>query len=290
MSKIKIWTDSASDIPKETAEQLDIGILNFHILVDGVEYREREDFSEVQFYKILKEAKELPKTSQITQIEFMQMYEEMFSQGYSDIIYVSINSKGSGTYEAANLAKKIFFEENPQAEKKGFKIHIVDSKTYTMVYGFAVVEAARCIKEKGSVEEALRILDDWLSAARVYFSPYSLQYAKKSGRISAAKAFLGEMMGIKPIITFEDGVSKIIGKVRGESALIPELIEKMKKEMIPQTPYLLLVAESEERTEELTKTAQKIIGVPPEGVYRVGAAIAINAGPDLCAVVFKQRV
>lgn len=290
MQKIKLITDSASDIPKEWEEKGQIHILKFHIAVDGKDYLEREDFSEVQFYQMLKRAKELPKTSKVTQNEFLQAFSQFYEQGYTDLIYVSINAKGSSTYDSAVLAKKIFYEEHPQVKEETFRIHIINSGSYTMAYGYPVIEAAKKAQDGADIKEVLHYLEEWLSYVRIYFAPYTLQYAKKSGRVSATKAFLGEMMGLKPIITFEGGMSKIVGKVRGESGVIPDLIARAKNEMVPKTPYLLLGGDNEAHTAELLKYAQKALGYPPEGVYKIGASIAINSGPDVSAVIFKERI
>ena len=193
MSKIAILTDSCCDLPKETAEELGIKILPFTLTVDGKSFREMYDISTQDFYKLLDDASEIPKHSQIPPLEFEEAYNELYEQGYTDIISVSLNSQGSGTYNNSLIAKNDFFEKNPQAKDK-LRIFNLDSKCYTLFYGYPVMEAAKKIRRGADAEEIVAYLEDWFNVCAVYAVPFSLKYAKKSGRISAAKAFAGELL------------------------------------------------------------------------------------------------
>ena len=112
MSKIVMLTDSCCDLPKETVEELGIKVLPFTLTVGGKSFLEMYDKSTQEFYKLLEETDEIPKHSQIPPITFEEAYKELFEQGYTDIISVSINSLGSGTYNNSIIAKNEFFENN----------------------------------------------------------------------------------------------------------------------------------------------------------------------------------
>lgn len=286
MSKIKIMTDSACDIPKEREQELGIRILNFPLTVDGEGYREREDFTEEEFYEILLNCRKVPTTAQITQTEFLDAYNEYYEQGYTDLIYVSINAKGSNTYNSALLAKQRFEEKHPDAK---FAIHVIDSKTYTIAYGYPVMEAAIKAEKGCPVEEILAYLEDWFDSVEIYFAPYSLDFVKKSGRVSVAAAFVGELMGLRPIINFNGGDPQIVTKVRGDKNVIPGLIRLASSAMVPQTPHMIIGGCLPERTEEITKEFTKQAGYPGVGVFKAGAAIAINAGPKIVGIIVKGK-
>lgn len=215
MCKVKIATDSTADIPKDLCEKWNISVLPLTIMYEDKEYRDGIDFSKQDFYEILETAQKLPTSSQVT----VNMYTELFTQcreeGYTDLIQVTLNSKGSGTYQAAELAKTLFFESHQEAREK-FHIHIIDSKTYSMAYGLPVIEAAQMIDSGADVQEVIDHIEEWLQHTRPVFVPLTLKCVKKSGRVSPAAAFVGELMGLKPLITFEDGEAKIIGKARGD--------------------------------------------------------------------------
>ena len=159
MTKIKISTDSTSDIPASFREELNISVLPLTILADGKEYRDGVDITPAEFYKILDEATVLPVSSQVRATEYLSLYQKVAEEGYTDLIHVSINAKGSGTYQAAVMSRDMFFEEHPEAK---LNIHIIDSRTYSMAYGMAVVEAARMANDGASVEEITAHIQEWL--------------------------------------------------------------------------------------------------------------------------------
>ena len=144
--KIKFVTDSASDIPRSLREELDILVLPFPIAMGAREYQDGVDFTATEFYDMLLAAPQIPTHAQLTPFVFSQCFEEAFRQGYTDLIYTSINSKGSATHQNALQAREEFYEDRPEAEET-FRIHILDSRLYTMAYGWAVVQGARMARE-----------------------------------------------------------------------------------------------------------------------------------------------
>ena len=124
--KIKFVTDSASDIPRSLREELDILVLPFPIAMGAREYQDGVDFTATEFYDMLLAAPQIPTHAQLTPFVFSQCFEEAFRQGYTDLIYTSINSKGSATHQNALQAREEFYEDRPEAEET-FRIHILDS-------------------------------------------------------------------------------------------------------------------------------------------------------------------
>lgn len=284
--KIKLITDSCSDIPRLSAEALRIQVLPFPLIIDGEGYHEGVEFTPEEFYGRMLAAKEVPTHSQIIPIVFEEIFEKAYQDGYTDVIYTSINANGSTTNSNAHLAVKQFFEAHPEAEGR-IRFRIIDSGAYTVAYGMAVMEAARKIFRGASAEEAAAYIQDWVSSVRIYFVPLTLEYAKKSGRVSSAAGFVGELLGLKPVITFEDGDSKIVDKVRGEKSIIPRLIELAKQEMVPETPYSIVHGIDTPLTGELTAEMEKHFG-KAEGIYPIGATVSINAGPRVVGIIFRS--
>lgn len=286
MGKIKIATDSTADIPKDLCEKWNIGVLPLTIIHKNREYRDGIDISKQDFYNILEMEQELPTSSQIT----VNMYTELFNQcrgeGYTDLIQVTLNSKGSGTYQAAELAKDMFYEANPGAGKD-FRIHIIDSKTYSMAYGIPVIEAAQMIEGGAAVREVIDHIGEWLRHTRPLFVPLNLKCVKKSGRISPAAAFVGDVISLKPLITFEDGEAKIIGKARGDKNAIFSLVERCISERKPGTNYALVYGNNAEAFEMLKDACAKALEMPPIVEYQVGCVIGINTGPDMIGILYR---
>lgn len=288
MISTKLITDSGSDISPKVVEEYGVDVFKFPVIINGKEYESGVDFTNQEFYEILMKEPQIPTHAQITMMQFAEKFEEVWQAGYENLIYVSINKNGSATYQNAVRAKEEFYENHPEL-KDVFHIYVIDSKTYTVAYGYAVTEAAKKLKRGIGVSEVVAYLEDWFDSNEIYFAPYTLEFVKKSGRVSCAAAFVGELLGLRPIISFIDGEVAIQSKVRGDKAIIPALLKFAKERMIPKTPYFIVKGSLEEEAQKLAKEAEKQFGYPPEGIYEAGPVIAINAGPKLAAIVIKGK-
>lgn len=286
MSRVKFTTDSAADIPAPLREELSIQMLPFPIAMGDEEYADCVDFTPDQFYEMLLAAPRIPTHAQLNAFTFLELFTGAWEDGYTDLIHTSINSKGSATYQTALQARDMFYQDHPEA-RETFTIRIIDSKTYTMAYGWAVVQGARLAAGGASAQEAADLIQDWLDHARVIFAPLDLRFAKKSGRVSAAAAFMGEALGLKPVMTFEDGESKILSKVRGEKNVISALADLFQKERRPDTPWLLIRGNNPEQADRLRDACTAAAGEGPTLEYSIGGVIAINAGPNLVGLVYR---
>ena len=291
MEKIKFITDSASDIPEEEARAYGIEVLPIPIAIDGKDYHERVDFTNREFYKLLTDAARIPVTSHIPHTRYAEVYRHAAEDGYRKIINVTINSKGSNMFAAANMGKDLFAEEYPELAEKT-QITVIDSLCYTYTYGYAVVQAAKQAEEGKSYEEILTYLDDYFSRVETYFSVYNLDFAKKSGRISVAAACVGDMLGLRPIMSIIDGEIKIIEKVRGDKTVVPKLAQIARQRRRGEhTPFFAIRADRDEVGEELEKMLVKSFGKHAVCLAEAGASITINAGPNLvgCMVMGERR-
>lgn len=284
--KIKLMTDSVSDISKDRAEALGIHLLYMPITIEGKALREEIDFTKEEFYKMIDEAQEYPSTAQITPFEILDAYEQIAAEGYTDLIFTTIGSGGSGTYNNAMLAREQYYEEHPQSQ---MKIHLVDGRNYTATYGYAVVEAAKMLSRGASVPELIDYMDDWARHAGLYFVPMTLKYVKRSGRVSAAAAFAGELLGLKPFCRICNCRSNVIQKVRGEQNIIPKMVEVVKADIQPHSPYLVMQGADTKIAQEFGAALTKALGYPPECYWNIGAAICCNAGPHVVGFVIKRK-
>lgn len=286
MTKIKISTDSTADIPLSFCEELNISVLPLTVVADEKEYRDGVDITPQEFYRIIDASKKLPVSSQVASVLYTELFKETWKAGYTDLIQVTINSKGSGTYQAAVLSRDLFYEEHPEA-KEQLSIHIIDSQTYSMAYGIGVIEGAQLVRQGASVAEVIAHIEEWLAHTRPLFVPLNLRCVKKSGRISPAAAFAGDAIGLKPLITFEEGEARIIGKVRGERKAIAALVEQCQKERRPGTNYALVYGSNQDAFSALKEACAQVMDLPPIAEYPVGCVIAINTGPDMIGILYR---
>lgn len=286
MPNIRISTDSTADIPQRYCDELGISVLPLTLLYEGKEYRDGIDLTPQQMYQILNECTTLPVSAQVASHLYTELFERMWQEGCTDLIHVSINAKGSGTYQAGCISRDLFYEDHPEA-KDAFHIHIMDSGTYSMGYGIPVIEAAQMVQKGAGVVEIVGHIRDWVDHARPLFVPMDLKCVKKSGRISPAAAFLGDAIGLKPLITFEDGEPKIIGKARGEQKAIAALVETCLRERKPGSNYAIVHGANDAIFREVQAACAKM-DQPPMTDYFVGCVIGINTGPNMVGLIYRR--
>lgn len=288
MAKILILTDSAADIPAEVLGDLPIQVVPFPITAEDQEIMDRETMTPQDFYQVLEKVDKIPTHAQITPYQFGQIFEQAWREGCTHLIYVAINSRSSNTYQNALQQATSFFYENSAAKGK-IEISVIDSKAYTLAYGYAVVEGAKMAVAGKPAEEIVAFIQDWVDHARILFVPYSLKFAKKSGRVSTAAAFVGEALGMKPILTFEDGKSETLAKVRGEKNVPPALVELMEEDWEEGSPYCLLRSTLPSQENDLLAACTEAFGGPPAMETYIGGVIAINAGPLTLGVAYRVK-
>ena len=151
------------------------------------------------------------------------------------------------------------------------------------------VEAAKKAEKGTPAPEIVQYCEDWAKKSTIYFTPFTLEYVRKSGRVSCAAAFVGGLMGLKPLITWENGDSKTLQKLRGEKAVIPALVQMATANMVPKTDYCIVSGLRPEVAKQLAAEMEKAVGYPPALMTPASPVIAINAGPDLVAVCIRDR-
>jgi len=281
--QIKVITDSGCDLPQGWEAKYGIDIMHFEIMLDDVIYRERVDVTPHEFYTLMNNSDSIPTTNQITIPRFEAKFRQCIADGEQEILMILINSKGSQTYFNALKAKQNLIESE---ELSNTKIHIIDSRTYSLGYGYAVVEAVKKLDSGQSIEQVLAYLDDWFSSAEVYIIPLNLRHMKKSGRITAAAAFLGEIMGLKPVIQLIDGVSTVVKKSRGEKTVLEDAAKFIKDRAIPGTPWLALCGDDEDFYNSFVKKMSENLGAPATE-SQLGCVVGVNTGPKMAALVVK---
>ena len=286
MSKVKIMTDSASDVSVAQAEKYGITLINFWIVIGDKTFKENEEYTTEEFYKLLDSSPEMPHTSQITVMDYLEAYEKEYNEGVTDLINAVIASIGSNSYNNAVMARTEFYEKHPEAKDK-INITVMDSKAYTGAYGLPVIEAAKKIQKGADAQEIISFLTDWFDSGIIVCTAYTLKYARKSGRVGSATAFLGDALGLKPIIRFTDAVSENVDKVRGEKNVIPKLVEYAVSQMVPQTAYAVLDGSRPDCTEEVLKLMKKAVGYEPAVIHKVGATIACHLGHEVSGIIVK---
>ena len=287
MSKIRIMTDSASDISYADEQKYAISVIPFPITLGGKTYTSRVDFDNEQFFNLMAQYDEIPKTAQITPFQFQEIYLREAQAGVTDLILVLINSKGSSTYDNSVQAIELFYEEYPEY-RDVLHIHSFDGMGYNALYGSPVVHAAQMCADGASLEAILQYLTDILPRRQIYFGIYDLKYAAKSGRIPTAAAFLGTKLNLKQVMKIFDNGITTAAKCRGERKLVENVAEMSIADMEPGSPYELIYGNDPACLEELRRLMVQQLGYEPAAVYQIGAAVAANSGPRVVGAAFTR--
>ena len=288
MGKIQIMTDSASDISYADEREYNISVIPFPITLGDKTYTSRVDFDNQQFFDLMAQYDEIPKTAQITPFQFQEIYLQQARAGVTELVLVLINSKGSSTYDNSVQAIELFYEEYPEY-RDVLHIHSFDGMGYNALYGSPVVHAAQMCAEGASLEEILNYLTEILPRRQVYFGIYDLKYAAKSGRIPTAAAFLGTALNMKPVMNIFDRSITTAAKCRGERKLVEKVAEMSIAAMEPGSPYEIVYGSDSSCLEELRRLMVQQLGYEPAAVYQIGAAVAANSGPRVVGAAFTRK-
>ena len=275
--KIKILCDSMCDIPEEINEKEYVEMIPLTINIDGKEYKDGIDFNKIEFYEILKNSQNLPKTSQVTYMQFKNAFEKYVSEGY-DVICLTGSSQTSGTYQSAVMAKN---------DTEG-NIYIFDTLFLSLGSGQFVIKACELVEEGNlSAKEIVEKLEDLRESTNLFFVPFSLDYLKESGRLPSVVSFVGNMLNIKPICTMVEGKNKIVSKVRGTKQVASKLVDMILEANNNDLESKIITIGygcNEEDFVKLQEEVSKKIKAKKIFITRGGSCICSHTGPEILAI------
>ncbi len=209
MQRVRVVTDSTIDLSKELIEKYNIEVVPLTITIDGESYLDRIDITPSEFIEKMRNAKDLPKSSQPAAGQFVDVYNRLASDG-SDIISIHMTGGMSGTVQSAESAAKMV----------DHNVHVIDSRFISKGLGFQVIEAAKMAQQGKSAEEILSVVKEIRENTYLYVTVDTLENLVKGGRIGKGKALIGSLLNIKPIASLEGGVYTPVTKVRSHSQII----------------------------------------------------------------------
>ena len=285
-SKIKIITDSGSDISWEKAKELGIRMLPISFSFDGeTYYRQGIDMQIDEYYAKLKESSVIPKTAQVTPIEYTDAFNEEYDNGYDTLIVVTISSKGSGMYQNAVLSAREVMEE------RGGEIIVIDSHGFSCMYGPAVIHSAHMLNDGKSKEEIVAYLEDVFTTMQTYFLVSDLAHLKKGGRINTATLVVANMLDIKPVLTVKDGIVVQKDKLRGNKRILKKLVKNVDEDgfdLSGKTVILVYTADNsqlEELKGEIAEAFENVKFID----FKIGSVVGSHIGPELAGIVFSDK-
>lgn len=217
MGRVAVLADSASDLAPDLARQNGVTVVPLLVTFGDKEYRAGVDLSGADFWRELTApGAPFPKTAAAAPGAFKEAYEKLFAEGADEVVYVGVGGKLSATVGSAKVAREMLPER---------KIHIVDSNTASMGTGMLALLAAEKAAAGMSGEAVANEVQAKLGKVKLFVVLETLEYLKRGGRISPARAAIGSVLSVKPIITIEDGVVETADRPRTRGRARERLIE-----------------------------------------------------------------
>ena len=276
--KVNIIVDSTADITEDVKERLTVVPLTLRF--GDEEYIEGVTIQKKEFYQKLIESDVLPKTSQASPADFEDVFEKIVAAGESAVV-ITLSSKLSGTWQSAMIAAREYEDS----------VYVVDSRSVAIGAAILAKLALRLVDEGMGAREIAERLEKEREKICLIAMLDTLEYLKKGGRISAAAAFAGGVLSIKPVVCIRDGEIVILGKARGSKQGNNLLVSEIRKTGgIDFTKPILLGYTGLDDT-LLQKYIEDSKALWEEGISSlettmIGSVIGTHAGPGAVAVAF----
>jgi len=280
MNKITIVTDSTCDLDINLMVEYNIKFAPITVDINGEIYLDKINIDSTTFFEKIKGKNIYPKTALVQPYAFEKIFEKELAKG-NDIICITLSGELSGTNNSAQLAKDSMESD---------RIHIIDSETVTIGLGFLVVEAAKKALEGKNIAEIISYINELILRQESIIYLDTMEMLKRGGRISPAKAAVGGMFGIKPILSIKKGLLEPIDKAKGRKAAVKKIVEYIRSKNI-DISFTTMVAYSEEKIEcdKLVKILSEEFNITDFMIGEIGPSVGSHSGPGALAVFFISK-
>lgn len=213
-SAVAIVTDSTCDIPHDLADALRIRVVPALLTLEGETYKDGQGISRPEFYKRLPSLAEPAMTAAPSPMAFEAVYESALTSGAEHIVSIHVSSRLSGIFSSASQAAKSF----------GDRVRALDSRHVSMALGFQTILAAEASLEGAALDAVLRVADQAKQRARLIAFIDTLEYLKRSGRVTGLRAGLGDLLKVKLLIMVVEGLVERIDQIRTRSRALDKLV------------------------------------------------------------------
>jgi DegV family protein with EDD domain len=277
---IRIVTDSTADLPPEVAAEHNITVVPASVLFGDEELLDGIDIQSQEFYERLARDSVLPTTSTPSPGAFRAAYEQLASEGATEILSIHVSGKLSGTIGSARQGAQ---------GVEGVRIEHVDSELVTMAMGLGVLNAARAIAGGATLEEARDLAVSQFSRTHTYFLLDTLEYLQRGGRIGRAGAAIGTLLRVKPLLTIRDGEVEAAGRVRTRKKAVADMLRRI-SDLAPIEQMMAAHGDSAAESGDLIRELRAIAPDAEMITGEVGPAIGVHTGPGslACAVVTAE--
>jgi DegV family protein with EDD domain len=275
---VRIVADTTSGLPREMLKKLGIPLIPQIVVFGEDSFRDDTELDTATFLQKLKASPVLPKTSAPPPALYHPVFEQALRDG-QDVIVVAPSAKVSGTVRSAEVAAQDF----PK-----LKVVVVDTRTVAGTLADLVLLAHTWAQEGADIDTIVSRLNEWIPRGHIFFLVNTLEYLQKGGRIGGAKALLGEMLQVKPILCVKDGQVEPFEQQRTKRRALARLLEIVEEQCPKSAEAHLSVMQADAAGEagylaaEL-RTRMNVASIP---IYELPPAIVTHGGPGALAIGF----
>ncbi|GIP27889.1 DegV family protein [Paenibacillus sp. J23TS9] len=282
MSKVKVFADSTCDLPREWLRDYDIGLIPLYVTFGDKTYKDGLDITTPQLYAEVDKTGSLPKTAAPSPADFIQAFSPSIEEG-RDIVYISLSSELSSTYQNAVIAA----EEFPKG-----KITVIDSLNLSTGIGLQVMKAVKAAEQGMSPQEIAALIEHIKPLVETEFVIDSLDYLYKGGRCSGMQNLVGSLLKIRPVIKVIDGKMTPAYKVRGKRE---KALEQMLSNALEKRDHmdndLIFVTHSlaEEDARKLKHILEEKTRAREVAVSDAGCVISSHCGAKTIGILYVKK-
>ncbi len=281
--KIALVTDSTSVLTEQEVKDNNINVVPIPIIVGDKEYLEGVNITSEQLFEMQRQGAAFPKTSQPSMGQMLELFNKLHDEGYEAIIAITLSSGISGFYQnLVNMA-----HNNPE-----YNLYPYDSKMTVKLQGYLVLAAAKMIKKGLEPEAIINNLDKIRDTIQELFVVDDLKNLSRGGRLSNASAFIGTMLQIKPILTFNDeGKIVAFDKIRSMKRAVSK-VEKLALEKTAELPYrdklrlFVFHSNDHKQAEEIKQFINENFPNKPVDIAEFSPVIATHLGEKSIAIAW----
>ena len=279
MSPVHLVCDSTADLGPGYAAAHDLTVVPLRVIFGEEELRDGVDISPSEFYRRMRTGPHHPRTSQPTPGEFEEVFRRVGADG-APVVCTTISADLSGTHSSAMQAR----EALPELD-----IRVVDTRTVGPSHNAAVAVAVAVRDRGGDAGEVVAALERLRASQRLVFTVETLEYLRRGGRIGGARAFLGTVLSIKPILTVADGRVEALDRVRTYQRALDRLVEEVAKSAREWGGATVVAAHAAgaSKAEAIAARVAEVTGSPPR-IIEVGAVLGSHAGPGAFGIAMHR--
>ena len=282
---IALVTDSCCDLPPDVLDRFQVHVVPLQVSFGDSPYLDKVTITPDQFYMMLDERQEFPKTAQPSPQAFESLYAGLAGQ-YDSIIALHLSKKLSGTYSnSLTAARRV-------SEQTGKRITVIDSRTLSGALGLLVLRIARLVEQGCSHDEAVTEAEKMLPTAKILVGVRTLKYMVRSGRVSPMAGAVARLLNLKPIVFMnETGEAKSFGKAFSQRGTLRKILRQLRAGAAAGRvrDYCILHAHNPADALAYASEVETALGHKPAFTMDISPAIGTNAGVGAVAVSFLSE-